>query len=124
MPITPEYREHNFDEMSLTELDLELMKIAIEETKYSDDPKSKIDRRTAVGALLYKDGHIIAKSANRLPPILRPSHEIDDVDLEIDDSDDKEDDKDAVSIDDIEVESLETLREADDAPTEDEEEND
>ncbi len=50
--------------------------------------------------------------------------EIDDVDLEIDNSDNKEDSEDAGSVDDIVVESLESLIEADNAPTEDEEEND
>ena len=51
--------------------DLRFLKLAFDVSRETDDPKSAVDSNAAVGALIVREGVILASSANRLPPQLR-----------------------------------------------------
>ncbi|WP_405232520.1 deoxycytidylate deaminase [Lentisalinibacter salinarum] len=61
---------------SITAQDTALLKMAWAEAQKTDDPKARVDTRAAVGAVIFRDGRILAKSANRLPPSIRGSYKI------------------------------------------------
>lgn len=67
------------------ESDSYFMNEALLERIKTDDPKGKIVHQSAVGAVIEKDGNILARSANVLPPRLKnkmedSSHKISDND--------------------------------------------
>jgi dCMP deaminase len=47
------------------------MQLAFRETLNTDDPKARTVKRSAVAAVLVKDGAVLAQSANVLPPIIK-----------------------------------------------------
>lgn len=53
------------------DVDGRFMSEALSERRNTDDPKGKIIQQSAVGAILVRDGAILARSANVLPPLFK-----------------------------------------------------
>lgn len=45
--------------------------MAFEERSQSDDPRAKLVAQSGVGTIIVKDGHVLARSANIMPPRLK-----------------------------------------------------
>ena len=56
--------------LSQTQEDHQYLRLALEVSLSSDDPKGKINRSSAVGAVIVGDEGVVASSANVLPPSL------------------------------------------------------
>ena len=57
-----------------SEADNYFMLMALDERKASDDPKAQYVVQSGVAAIIVRDGKLIAKSANVLPPSLKAHH--------------------------------------------------
>lgn len=57
--------------LSITQLDELMLKEALFIRRSTDDPKGKISPQSSVGAIIVRDGKILSKSANVLPPQLK-----------------------------------------------------
>lgn len=64
---------------TIRQKDKHYLKLALQISNETDDPKGKVDSRAAVGALIVKGEEIIAASANRLPFPLQERYVIHDV---------------------------------------------
>lgn len=51
-----------------TAIDLQMLKLAEAAALLSEDPKSKIDRNSAVGSVIARNGELLAQSPNIVPP--------------------------------------------------------
>ena len=63
---------------TVNDLDKRFLRRANEIAYQSDDPKAKLNVRSAVGAVIVRDGAILAESANRLPNAIRKKFRITD----------------------------------------------
>lgn len=72
MPPLPDLDLQKFG--SKAESDQYFLSLAIAERLKSDDPKAKLTIQSGVGAVIVKDGVVIARAANILPPRLKSAH--------------------------------------------------
>lgn len=72
MPPSPESGVHGIG--SEAEADRYFLSLAHAERVNSDDPKAKLVPQSGVGAIIVKDGVVVGRSANVLPPSLKAAH--------------------------------------------------
>lgn len=57
-----------------TQADRHFLSMAYGERASSDDPKAKLVPQSGVGVVIVKDGIVVSRSANVLPPALKTAH--------------------------------------------------